>query len=133
MKPSYKLIGFGWDEAPTGGVEGSSSGLEFSSVPSSILPPELGAERNLFDWPKMRRSLPISKLLALGSPEEVMRVFGPVSAECDEVVVVDDIAPDSCEVSRRFFRLRVSQAIAALVGAISNSKTLPVKQATVVP
>ena len=104
MKSTYKLIGAFWDGMPIndngGAARPYAPDIESCAVPE-----------NLFDYPRFRRALPISKLLGTAQGEDV-DAFVHQLDRCDEAFLVLDYQPQTRgSVPNQFYQKRILQIL----------------------
>lgn len=114
MKSTYHLIGVTWDHCP-------GEGLPTHPAPLDPEVSELGSPACLFDDTRVRRYIRVSDLLACDDIAEIDDI-ATGARDCKEVDVLIDYEPCAGAVARRFYELRVGQAVARLRLALPTAR-----------
>ncbi|MBQ9954936.1 MAG: hypothetical protein IJO87_05845 [Eggerthellaceae bacterium] len=112
MKSTYKLIGAFWDRRETSEI------ATLPITPYDPCYPDVSTEKCLFDLLEYKRSIKLTMLLALEREEDLAEIALRLK-DCNKVAICLDYIPLSHgTVHVSFYRLRVAQAIKALMKAL---------------
>lgn len=107
MKNSYKPIGTLWDHLP-------ETDIGFNLVPYDLTYSPIGQPDCLFDDNGKRRSITLTKLLAINNRNGI-EVLRRHCTDCSSIAVIVDYIPTSTgRIQQDFYRHRVRQAIYTL-------------------